>query len=372
VYRNVFSGSPPYSNVLTVDRPTSFPNVLQDSTLPGRPVLTNPDGITYDITQPRIYQYNLQLETQLSPTLVVSLGYVGSRGHNQVRMIDGNTAVPTMRADGTKFFPTTSARRNPNFAGSWWRVTDGQSFYDGLRAKLNKRLADGLMFGASYSFGHAIDDSSTDVGQTDFQSNASLPQDPDDRGSHRGPSNFDVRHNFSANFSAHLPWGKNLSGAAKVALADWQVNGIISLASGTPFTPTIGFDNARNRSRAFSQHPNLKAGYSTNPVLGGPDLYFDPFAFELPAAGTYGNLGRNTMRAPGLALVDLSLVKRFSVVGGQQLEFRIEGFNVLNRANFGRPNSVVFDQAGRVGSAGRITNTSTPARQVQLGLKLIF
>jgi hypothetical protein len=228
------------------------------------------------------------------------------------------------------------------------------------------------MFGASYSLGYATDDSSTDVGQTDFQSNASLPQDPDDRLSHRGPSNFDVRHNFSANFSARLPWGQNLSGLAKLALAEWQVNGIVSLASGTPFTPTIGFDNARNRSRAFSQHPNLKPGFSSNPVLGGPDLYFDPLAFELPAAGTYGNLGRNTMRAPGLALVDLSLVKHFSVIGGQELEFRIEGFNVLNRANFGRPNSVIFDQAGRVGSAGRITNTSTPGRQVQLGLKLIF
>lgn len=370
VYRNVFSGSPPYSNVLTVDRPTNFPNVLADANLPGRPVLTNPDGIDYNITQPRIYQYNLQADMQLAGDMLVSVGYVGSRGHNQVRMIDGNTAVATTLSDGTKFFPTTSARRNPNFAGSWWRVTDGQSFYDGLRAKLNKRFSAGLMFGLSYTFGKAIDDSSTDVGQTDFQSNASLPQDPDDRLSHRGPSNFDVRNNFTANFSLELP-GKNLTGLSRVFLGGWQLNGIVSMSSGSAFTPTLGFDNARNRSRAFSQHPSLKAGCSTNPVLGGPDLYFDPLCFELPAAGTYGNLGRNTMRAPGLQLVDASLVKHFEM-GGQNLEFRLEGFNILNHANFGRPNSVIFDATGRVGNAGRITNTNTPGRQVQLGLKLVF
>ena len=78
------------------------------------------------------------------------------------------------------------------------------------------------------------------------------------------------------------------------------------------------------------------------------------------------------MRAPGIALVDASLIKQVAFGTASRLEFRVEAFNLLNRANFGRPNSVIFDASGRVGSAGRITTTSTPARQVQLGVKLVF
>ncbi|MEO5895543.1 MAG: TonB-dependent receptor [Vicinamibacterales bacterium] len=371
VYRNNFSSSLPFSGVQNTDRPVNFPNAALDAKT-AILVTPNPDGIEYNITQPRIYHFNLQAETQLAKTLVFTLGYVGSRGFHQVRIIDGNTAIPTVQADGTKFFPTNSVRRNPNFAGSWWRVTSGRSFYDGLRAKVTKRFSHDMLFGASYSLGNSVDDGSTDVGQTDLQANASLPQDPDDPLSSRGPSDFDVRHNFSAHFSAVIPWSSNAPGALGAVLGGWQLNGIASLSSGAPFTALIGFDNARTRSRANSQHPNLVAGYSSNPILGGPDQYFDPLAFSLPAAGTFGNLERNTLRGPGLAVLDMSLVKMIGVGRQRHMELRVEGFNILNRANFGRPAAVIFDAAGRVGNAGRITNTSTPGRQVQLGVKLVF
>jgi hypothetical protein len=357
--------------VQNTDRPLFFPDASRDAQSAVL-VTPNPDGIAYDITQPRIYHFNLQAETQLTKTLVVTAGYIGSRGFHQVRIIDGNTAIGTTLADGTKFFPTNSVRRNPNFGGSWWRVTDGRSFYDGLRLKVTKRYSSDLLFGGSYSLGKAVDDGSTDVGQSDLQSNASLPMDPDDPLGHRGLADFDVRHNFSAHFSGVLPWGRNSTGFAAAALGGWQVNGIVTLSSGGPFSAMVGFDNARNRSRANSQRPNLVPGYSSNPVLGGPDQYFDPNAFSLPAAGTYGNLGRNTLTGPGLALVDLSLVKHIVIGHERRLEVRAEGFNILNRANFARPNAVIFDAAGRVGSAGRITNTVTPGRQIQLGLKAVF
>lgn len=370
IYRNGFSSAPPFSGVQSTDRPRFFPDALRDAES-ARRVTPAPDTIQYDVTQPRLYHFNLQFETQLTSTLVVTAGYVGSRGWNQVRIIDGNTAIADVLEDGTKFFPTTSRRRNPNFGGSWWRVTDGRSFYDGLRVKVSKRWADDMLFGLSYSLGDSRDDGSTDVGQTDLQSGASLPMDPDNRVGHRGPSDYDIRHNFSANFSAMVPGTRGLTGAAGAILGGWQVNGIVTLMSGAPFSPLIGFDNARNRSRANSQRPNLASGYSSNPVLGGPEQYFDPLAFELPAPGTYGNLPRNTLRAPGLALVDMSLVKQFQI-GPRRLEFRLEGFNILNRANFGRPRPIVFNAGGRVGNAGRITNTITAARQVQLGLKFVF
>jgi outer membrane receptor protein involved in Fe transport len=369
IYRNVFSNSPPYSNVVTVNNPI-FPDAVAAQQQPGSPARINPDGIAYDVTQPRLYHFNLQLDAQLGPTMVLTVGYVGSRGFNQVLLTDANTVLPDILPDGRKFYPTGRGQRNPNFGGSWYRVTEGQSFYNGLRMKLNKRFSDGVMFGVSYSLGKAVDDGSTDVGQTDFQS--TLPQDNDDPKAERGLANFDVRHNLSAHFSANLPWGENLSGVGKALLAGWQVNGIASVASGSPFTVLVGFDNANVRSRTFSQRPSLVPGASNNPVLGGPDLYFDPLAFQLAEPGFLGDVGRNTVIAPGLALLDMSLVKSFAMGGERRMEFRIEGFNILNRANFGRPSAQVFDAGGRVGDAGRITNTTTAARQVQLGLKFLF
>ena len=134
----------------------------------------------------------------------------------------------------------------------------------------------------------------------------------------------------------------------------------------------------RSRSRAISGGDFPAAagscpGRSNNPVTGGPDQYFDPSAFLLPAAGFYGNLGRNTLTGPGLANVDVSLNKRFRVTERVSVQFRTEVFNLLNHPNFSIPSQrTVFSSSGRVNSAGRITSTSTPSRQLQFGLKLSF
>ena len=112
--------------------------------------------------------------------------------------------------------------------------------------------------------------------------------------------------------------------------------------------------------------------------LGTPDLYFDPCAFELPAAGFYGNLGRNTVIGPGLANFDFSVVKNFLLKETKSLQFRAEAFNVFNRANFNRPGPLqesikLFDPSGaRVASAASIRSTLTDSRQIQLGLKFTF
>jgi hypothetical protein len=114
-------------------------------------------------------------------------------------------------------------------------------------------------------------------------------------------------------------------------------------------------------------------GRSSNPILGGADRYFDPTAFALPAAGFYGDLGRNTLIGPGLASTDLSVGKRFRVGGRVDLQFRAELFNAFNRRNLAIPSQrTVFTSTGAVGSAGRITATTTSARQLQFGLRMGF
>jgi hypothetical protein len=108
--------------------------------------------------------------------------------------------------------------------------------------------------------------------------------------------------------------------------------------------------------------------------LGGPDQYFNPAAFLSPASGTYGNVGRDVLVGPGLASLDLSVLKDTAVTEKLRLQFRAEAFNLLNRANFGTPNAVVFSSASTVPAptAGVVTSTSTTSRQIQFGLKLLW
>jgi hypothetical protein len=106
--------------------------------------------------------------------------------------------------------------------------------------------------------------------------------------------------------------------------------------------------------------------------LGNPNEWFNPNAFVLPAAGTYGDLGRGTYQGPGLAELDLSLVKNIAIADRMKLQFRSEFFNISNRTNFGTPNAIVFSGTAISPSAGLITTTATTSRQIQFGLKLIF
>lgn len=108
-------------------------------------------------------------------------------------------------------------------------------------------------------------------------------------------------------------------------------------------------------------------------MLGGPDRYFDPSSLELPPAGFYGDVGRNTVIGPDLSTLDFSLSKTFSFWEERSLVFRAEFFNVLSHANFGIPRNRIFNSRDRIpGSVGRISNTVTSARQIQFGLKFIF
>ena len=178
-------------------------------------------------------------------------------------------------------------------------------------------------------------------------------------------------------------------------LSGWQLNGILTLADGTPVAINSGFNRSRNGASGgqIGDRPDLLPGFSKNPVkgvskgclgvaagtkLGTPDLYFDPCAFGLPDPGFYGNLGRNTVIGPGLTNFDFSLVKNISFRETKSVQFRAEAFNLANHANFNRPGALqegvrLFNaSAARVVSAATIRSTLTDSRQIQFGLKLTF
>jgi hypothetical protein len=137
----------------------------------------------------------------------------------------------------------------------------------------------------------------------------------------------------------------------------------------------VGFDQARLRESSLpSQRPNLAAAPGPRVLLGDPQKYFDAAAFALPPAGFYGSLGRNALRAPGLAVANLAVHKNFRVSERSQLGFRAEMFNLTNHPNFQAPSDLLlFNSSGqRIGTAGRITATTTTARQIQLALRWSF
>ena len=154
----------------------------------------------------------------------------------------------------------------------------------------------------------------------------------------------------------------------------WTLSGIETIQSGFPFTPQLGFNPSNNGDTRNPVRPSRNPDFRRKIILGSPERYFDPNAFVVPPGGTYGDVGRDTLVGPGLATLDLSLMKKSPLSEKVSLQLRGEFFNLLNRANFNTPNPVVF-ASGSIAplqTAGVITSTSTTARQIQFGLKLTW
>jgi hypothetical protein len=299
----------------------------------------------------------------------VTVAYAGSRGNHLIRLGDANLA-PESIVNGVKTYNRAAGRRNPNFTGIWQRVTDAQSFYHSAQLSVIKRYSAGLRAQLSYTFSRSIDDSSG-INSQDFGNVVQYGLDWYDRTIDRGLSAFHVKHNLTFNWTYDLPLGRNLKGLAGALVKGWQLNNITAIRSGTPFTVRLGSNRSGNlNTTSFSAHerPNLKPGASSNPVLGGPDRYFDDTAFELQPENTRGTLGRNTLIGPGLVSVDASVGKSFSLGETRSLLFRAEVFNLPNHPNFAVPSG----QIAFTSTAGRITSTVTTSRQIQLGLKFTF
>ena len=363
--------NPPYFNQVTIANP-GFPK----PNLPSSTVLSV--GVPqYDWKTPRLLHFNAAVERALPAATTLTVAYAGSRGANVVRSGDMNAPVADVLPDGTRVFAQGRPRRNPAFGAMAIRTPDGRSWYDALQVKLHRRLQRGLEFQTSYTLSWTFDNTQ---GTVPTESNGSVTQwmDPDRLETDRGPADFDRRHNFTAYVLWNAP---SLSGAPRFlhhAFGDWTTSGIVALRSGNPFTPGIQGDYSRTLARVSVHRPNLRPGVDPDDIiLGGPDRYFDAAAFELQAPGTFGNVGRNSLTGPGVATVDLAFTKPIRAKWGGQsggLQFRLEVFNVLNRANFGMPQRIVFAGAAQneapIASAGRITSIVTGPREVQLSLKL--
>ncbi len=310
---------------------------------------------------------------------MVKVAYVGSHGYHLLTSPTTNIAIAQILPDGRKFFPADAPIANPNLNPGEIMMSNVNSFYNSFQLEIEKKFTDrgafgGLRYKAALTIGKSIDDNSNNT-NTQARNSPSQLLDPMDPKRDRGLSAFDVRKLFVFNFTYDFPRIAPEGFVSKV-LNGWQLNGILTLSDGPPVTVLAGFNVSRNKERTVADRPDLAGGASSNPVLGGPDRYFDPNSFVLPVPGFYGNLGRNTLIAPGLSNFDFSLTKQINVPSVSEsfsVQFRAEFFNVFNRPNFGIPAVNLFDSRGRnLGSAGRIRDTVTTSREIQFGLKVIF
>lgn len=360
--------SPPFAATNTINSPT-FPRP-PDAGVAARTART----IDYNIKQPYGLTFNLSVQRELTGNIVAMIGYAGSRAHALMSANDANPVLQETLADGTKFFPASLARRNPAWGTIDFRTNGGESEYNALQLSVQKRYSRNYQFQVNYTLGKVVDNLQAQL-NADVNNSSVYPQDPWDRDADRGRADFDVRHIFTTNFVWSMPWMDNSP------LGGWQLNGIVTLRSGVPFTPSLGNTNwSRSGNTAGEDRPSLREGVNPDDLIrGGADQYFDPTGYVLQGQGFLGNAGRNSLTGPGYAMTNLALVKnnRFGLLGsGGQVQLRLEIFNLLNRANFAVPNRVVFAAARPdetpLPTAGRITRTVTSARQLQLGIKVTF
>ena len=354
-----------------------FPLLLAPGeSLPGAKI--SPSGIQSNLKMPTVQQYSFRIDQALSNNTVLSIGYVGEHGIHLLDTADVNTAIPTILANGAKFFPPKSPRANPNLGNSRYELSNANSNYNGLVVDLRQRLSHGIQFRVNYTFQKSLD-----IHSSSFLANSGIGGtttllDPQNPKLDWGRSNFDIQDRISGNFSYELPFGRgrsllpNLTGVANALVGGWQLNGIFTAQTGFPFTPLVGFNQSGNGDSRNPDRPNLAPGFSGPIVTGNPKEWFNPAAFQLPAVGTYGNAGRDIIEGPGLLEFDSSLFKNFRIRERADLQFRAEFFNLLNRTNFGLPLTTTFTTTGISPSAGLINYTATTARQIQLGLKLTW
>ena len=322
----------------------------------------NPHTPVYD-------QWNLNLEYQLPGQIVISPGYVGTKGTHLQVLRDYNQ-IPTPQST---YDPTLAPYCDPTATlqcqyGTFTSITNrGNSTYHAFQIKAEKRASHGLYFLSAFTFGKAIND------QPEICCNAPWPQDSYNIAAEKGLADYDNRKRWVNSVDYLVPVGKgqafmNRGGLANAILGGWHVGGIITFRSGFPFSPAIGFDPSNTGSPGLQRSNQIGSGALPHP---SPNLWFNPNDFPIPNCpnGCFGNAHKNILEGPGEKTADLSARKMFNVTERFTLEFRAEFFNAFNHPVFSQPDNYITDGPG---ATGVITSTVIPQRQIQFALKLAF
>jgi hypothetical protein len=353
--------------------------VLGTGTLPA----TTVSFTAFDPHSPAQYvqQWSGSVQKSLDTSTSVEVGYLGSRGFHLQRAHLINNTLPGPGPLGPRrpfktltFVPDTTLPQGSTdaviqsmtFPVSTINLLENsaQSWYDAGYVNLRRRYSRGLSLLANYTF------SKTLTNAPDFRSTmdeASIPQDNRDLAAEKGPG-CDVRHRFALSAVYAIP-SYNRAEWMRLITQNWTFSTIYQVQSGMPLTISV-FGDTANSGTVLGENP-VRANVTGQPVFGPgthtPDQWFNPAAFAVPPAFTYGNVGRNSVYGPGLATMDIALERAFRLTERLNFQLRGEAFNALNKVNLGTPNRFV-----NTPQFGTITMAMTPGREIQLSARLSF
>jgi hypothetical protein len=364
--------NPPFLQTTDLQATLGANNLTLSTGLPAPPPIDStlrPSGSTrsvFDINYRDTYStnWNLNLQKQLGRDYMVELAYVGSRGRQMTLKTNLNQAPPILGVTDSNINRPAVALGSPALRDIGAAQSKGKLDYHALLFKGMKRFSNGFSALVSYTWGKTLDLNSDNDGSVTQTNIFDLDYD-------RGVATYDVAHTLVASFLYELPF------ARQHVLGGWQVNGISYWRTGIPVDIRMtGVMSSTGVGSGLAQQPRPNIVGNLVPADRSIDKWFDAAALQRPAdtTATFGNIGRNTGRGPGIFNVDMSLFKN-TRIGRVDTELRVEAFNVLNHPQFGQPN-------GQLGNAafGTITSSATPQcvtcgtseRQIQVALKLRF
>jgi hypothetical protein len=370
--------------VLSQSNPTSptFLTTLNSfSTNIASPAAFNPvnSNVVYtppDSKWPRIQNWFFSVQRQLPKDTVIELAYNGNHSTRLPIIADYNQAAPYNPSQPLAY---TARVPIPTFGPITWLYPGGNNHYDGVSARVEHHFSRGLYVLNSFTWGKGMGDSeqALEYFAGYYQAN---PQNIHNLAAEKGPSSFDVKLNNVTTVVYQLPFGKgrkfgsSMNPVADAIVGGWEINGINTAHTGQPIDVVYaasGNNQVSSLSNDYRGQPFLRpnvTGSSTSQSRSAMlNTYFAGYSFSTPpASAPYGNVGRNSFRAPNFDQWDFSADKNFRLCECAQLQFRSEFFNLLNHTNFGIPDTKITDAA-----FGTIRATF-PSRQVQFALKLIF
>ncbi len=298
--------------------------------------------------------WTASVQQKLPLNLVGTLSYLGNKATDVLTTTYVNLAVPP-----TNIVPY------PAFGAVSWRGDVGNSTFEALQTNVRRTFTNGFLLSANYMWSHSINDGSIGGGESD------TPQDSFCRACDKADSDDDIRQTFNLSAVYSIPFRNRIWG-------NWELSAIGTAQSGLPVNITVDRPNSAVPglfSISGEERPNYVYGASLTPAGGSnANNWINSAAFAVPANQTFGNLGRNALRAPGITQIDMGLSKFIGITEKLNLRFRADLFNVLNRAQYGAPNADISDS-----NFGTITSTissyatgrGTP-RELQLSAKIVF
>jgi len=324
-------------------------------------------SITPHFRDAYIQHWNIGYQRQLPSNLLFELGYVGNKGTKLVKTVDINQAFPVPGFTQ----PSVQSRRPFSGFGSIPLLqSSGNSIYHGLLGRFERRFSNGISLLASYTYGHAIDDST----------GGNVSQDARNLHADRANSDFDARHRLAVSYVYVLPFGRgkpvggNWNTTLNAMFGGWELSGIATFQSGQPIFVQLSPSSQNSNTGSTRDRPDIAHVFddkliitTVKPVIENRTdrtVYLDPAAFSIPLRGTFGNVPRNAFTGPGTRNWDLMLGKNFRREEWL-VQFRAEFYNAFNHPSMNQPNRFVDSSA-----FGTITSTLLQNRQIQFGLKI--